>query len=106
MAKFLVRVSLTTDGVQLLRKQKASGRRAAVEKVVKENGGRIEAFYYAFGQDDVITIMEFPDNTAAAAMSLVTNASAFARTAATPLISIEEMDRAVEKAAKLPSLFE
>ncbi len=106
MAKFLVRVSLTTDGVQLLRKQKGSGRRAAVEKVVKENGGTIEAFYFAFGQDDVITIMEFPDNAAAAAMSLISNSSGFVRTAATPLISVEEMDRAVDQAAKLPSPFQ
>lgn len=43
----------------------ASGRRADVQSAVKALGGKVEAFYYAFGADDVLIILDLPDNLAA-----------------------------------------
>ena len=33
-------------------------------------GGRIESFYYAFGEYDFVVIAEFPDNVSAGALSV------------------------------------
>ena len=75
MAKYLAMGSLTVDGVKALRKEKASGRRAAVTKIFEAAGGKVEAGYYAFGERDVFFILEFPDNVSAASVSLVINSS-------------------------------
>ncbi len=101
MAKYLARVSLNPEGIRLLRQEKASGRRTAVTKFVEAAGGKVEAFYFAFGQDDVFLIMDLPENIAAAAVSLVNNSVGNVRATYTPLLTVEEMDRAVDKATTL-----
>src|SRR5271169_6510934 len=102
MPKFLARVTLNAEGVRLLRQDKGSGRRAAVTRAVEAAGGKVEAFYFAYGQDDII-IADYPDAASATAVSLVGNSTGVVRVSMTPLITVEEMDRAVDKAATLPS---
>ena len=97
MAKYLVKVSYTADGVKGLQKDKASGRRAAVAKLVESDGGKLEAFYFAFGADDVVSIVDLPNNAAAAAFSLAVNAAGLANLSLTPLLTVEEMDAALGK---------
>jgi|GraSoiStandDraft_30_1057271.scaffolds.fasta_scaffold3659205_1 uncharacterized protein with GYD domain len=103
MPKFLARVTLNAEGVRLLRQDKGSGRRAAVTRSVEAAGGKVEAFYFAYGQDDTIIIADYPDAASATAVSLVGNSTGVVRVSMTPLITVEEMDRAVDKAATLPS---
>ena len=103
MGKYLARVSLNADGARAVRHDKGSGRRAAVTKLIEAVGGKVEAFYFAFGADDVIMIYDAPDNASAIAASLAANSAGPARVSMTPLITVEEMDRAVDKAATLPS---
>ena len=97
MPKYLVRVSYTSDGVKGLMKDKASGRRAAVAKLIESDGGKLEAFYFAFGADDAISIVDLPNNTAAAAFSLAVNAAGLAKLSVTPLLTVEEMDASLGK---------
>ena len=97
MPKYLVRVSYTSDGVKGLVKDKASGRRAAVAKLIESDGGKLEAFYFAFGADDAISIVDLPNNTAAAAFSLAVNAAGLAKLSLTPLLTVEEMDVSLGK---------
>jgi uncharacterized protein with GYD domain len=97
MGKYLVKVSYTADGVKGLQKDKASGRRAAVAKLVESDGGKLDAFYFAFGADDVVSIVDLPNNTAAAAFSLAVNAAGLANLSLTPLLTVEEMDAALGK---------
>lgn len=52
------RASEETKG---LLKEGASGRRAAVDHVVAELGGTVEAMYFAFGEDDLVCIVDLPD---------------------------------------------
>jgi uncharacterized protein with GYD domain len=54
--------------------------------------------YYCFGHDDVIAIVDLPDNVVASALSLAMSATGMARTRTTPLLTIEEVDKAVSKA--------
>ncbi len=103
MPKYLGKVTFGAQAVQLLRKEKGTGRRAVVAKTFEAAGGRIEAFYFAYGEADVIIIADFPDSVAPIAVSLLANTPGFVRASLTPLITVEEMDRAVDKAATLPS---
>ena len=102
MAKFLVRGTLTRDGIRdSLGKAKGSGLRAAVSRFAESAGGRVDAYYFAFGPDDIVGIVDVPDNVTAVAMSIAGNAAGFIRLNITPLITPEEMDKAVEKSAGL-----
>jgi uncharacterized protein with GYD domain len=97
MPKYLVQASYTNEGVKGLLKDGGTKRRAAVEAVMKELGGRVEAFYFAFGDTDAIIIIDGPDNVTAAAVSLTVNASGAVATRTTPLLTPEEIDQATRK---------
>jgi uncharacterized protein with GYD domain len=97
MPKYLVQASYTPEGFKGLEKEKASGRQAAVAKAVEGVGGKVEAFYYAFGADDAILIFDLPDNVTAAALALTVAASGLVQIRTTPLLTVEEVDEALKK---------
>lgn len=97
MAKFLIKASYSSDGAKGLIKDGGSARRAAVEKSTAALGGKVESFYFAFGEDDVIVIVDAPDTTSAIALSLAVNATGAVRLRTCPLITVEEMDAASHK---------
>ena len=96
MPKYLFQARYTTEGIQGLVGDSASGRRADVQAAVKALGGKVEAFYYAFGDDDVITIVDLPDNIKAAALGLTSTGSGAVRVRTTPLLSVEDVDAALD----------
>ena len=96
MPKYLVQASYVGDGVQGLRQEGGSARRAAVEKACASVGGRLEAFYYAFGEADVVTILDLPDNATAAGIALLIAASGKIDIKTTVLLGPEEVDAAVK----------
>ncbi|HMJ50152.1 MAG TPA: GYD domain-containing protein [Burkholderiales bacterium] len=97
MAKYLIKSSYTVEGTKGLLKEGGSGRRAAVAQMVQGLGGKLEVFYYAFGEPDVYAIVDVPDTISAAAASLVINSKGAARVSTTPLITPEEIDAACKK---------
>jgi uncharacterized protein with GYD domain len=97
MAKFMIEASYTNEGAKGVLKDGGSGRRAAVQKTVEGLGGKVEAFYFAFGRADAFVIIDLPDNVSAAALSLAVNTSPAVRATTTPLITVEEMDAASKK---------
>jgi uncharacterized protein with GYD domain len=98
MPKYLVQASYVGEGLKGLLKEGGSSRRATVEAVLKGMGGSLESFYYAFGEDDVFGIAEFPDNATAAAFSLTVNASGTIKARTIPLMTPEEIDAAAKTA--------
>jgi uncharacterized protein with GYD domain len=60
-------------------------------------GGKLEAFYFAFGDDDAIIIVDLPDNEAALAIGMTAGASGAVRSHTTVLIPIDEVDRAAKR---------
>jgi uncharacterized protein with GYD domain len=96
MPKYLLQVRYTTDGIGGLVKDSASGRRADVQAAVRAVGGKVEAFYYAFGENDAVVILDLPDNVTAAAVSLTTSASGAVHVRTTPLLTVEDVDKALE----------
>jgi uncharacterized protein with GYD domain len=97
MPKYLAHASYTLEGLKGLLKGGGSKRREVVEQLAKGLGGKLEAFYYAFGDDDVFGIFDLPDNVSAAALSLAINAAGGATSKITVLITPEEVDRAAKK---------
>jgi len=96
MPKYMIQASYTPEGLHGLMSDSASGRRADVQAAINSLGGKIEAFYYAFGGDDVVIILDLPDNVAAAAVSMTTASSKAVRIRTTPLLTVEEVDKALE----------
>ena len=70
MPKYLLAATLTQGGVQGVLKEGGTGRRAAVQKTAESVGGTVEAFYFAFGENDVYVIIDVPNPAAAAAVSM------------------------------------
>jgi uncharacterized protein with GYD domain len=97
MAKYLIRGRYTAEGARGLMKDGGSRRRAVVEELLKKNGGKLEAFYFAYGDADVYSIVDIPDTTTALAISLAINSAGAVSNEATVLITPEEMDQAAKK---------
>jgi uncharacterized protein with GYD domain len=97
MAKFLVKASYTAEGAKGLIKEGGTGRRTAVQKLIESMGGKIEAFYFAYGEHDAYVITDLPDAASGLALSLAVNASGVVRLSTVPLITPEEMDSAAKK---------
>jgi uncharacterized protein with GYD domain len=97
MPKYLVQANYVGEGIKGLIKEGGSSRRAAVEKLFGSVGGKVEAFYYAFGDTDLFVIADVPDNVSAAALSLTVNAAGAATSKVTVLLTAEEVDAAAKK---------
>jgi len=98
MAKYLIEVAYSLEGLKGLVKDGGGGRRAAVEAAIKAVGGRVESMYWGFGTNDVYVIVEAPDNVSAAAMALAVGATgAAAHYKTTVLLSADEVDQAAKK---------
>jgi uncharacterized protein with GYD domain len=98
MAKYLVEARYTAEGAKGLAREGGTGRRAAAVKAVEGLGGKVESFYYAFGDVDAYVIFDVPDNVSAAALSLAVGQSGGINTKTVVLITPEEMDQAGKKA--------
>jgi uncharacterized protein with GYD domain len=97
LAKFLIKGSYTAEGAKALVKEGGSRRKEAVEKMLSGLGGKIEAFYFALGDSDVYVIVDVPDTTSGAALSLAVNASGTVRLSTILLMTPEEVDAACKK---------
>ena len=97
MPTYLWQASYNADGAKGLVKDGGTTRRNMVKAMVEKAGGKLVAFYFAFGQSDVYGIAEFPDNATAVATSLAVNSSGAVSLKSTVLITPEEVDAAAKK---------
>ena len=95
MAKYLYAASYTPEGVRGLMQEGGVARRSTVEKVVAELGGRLEAFYFAFGDVDAYVIVDLPEQVRASAMALAINQSGAVTVKTVVLMTPEEVDQAI-----------
>ena len=100
MPKYLIQGSYSNEGLKGLLEEGGSKRREAAEQATKRAGGRLEAFYYAFGKNDFVIIVDLPGNVDATALSLTANASGAVNSRITVLITPEEVDQATKKTVK------
>lgn len=97
MPKYLIQASYTTEGVKGLAKDGGTKRRQAAEAAITSAGGRVESFYFAFGDHDAYIVVDGPDNASVAAASLAVNASGAVTVKTVVLLTPEEMDQAAKK---------
>jgi uncharacterized protein with GYD domain len=97
MPRFLIDASYTSDGVKGVQSGGGTARVEAVTKAVEGLGGRVECFYFAFGDRDVYTVLDLPDNETAVALAIAVGSSGLVDIRTTPLVTPEEVDAAAEK---------
>ncbi|MGD0004425.1 MAG: GYD domain-containing protein [Anaerolineaceae bacterium] len=97
MSKYMFQANYVGEGIKGLIKEGGSSRVAAVEKAALSVGGKVDAFYFAFGDVDVYAVVDLPDNAAAAALALTINASGNVVVKTAVLMTPEEVDLAVKK---------
>jgi uncharacterized protein with GYD domain len=94
MPKYLFRASLTAEGMAGVLKEGGAARRQVVKDAIDGLGGAVEAFYFTFGDDDVVCIADLPDNTTAAAFAIQVGSSGTVSVSTTVLLTPEEIDKA------------
>ncbi len=78
--------------------QNPQNRIEAVTPTVERLGGRIENSYFAFGDYDLVGVLELPDNVSATAFAMAVLAGGAVKTyKTTPLLTIEEGIQAMRK---------
>ena len=97
MAKYLLVASYTAEGAKGVMKDGGTKRRQAAEAAIKSAGGKLEAFYFAFGENDAYVLVDAPDNASVAGMSLTIGASGAVHTKTVVLLTPEEIDQASKK---------
>jgi uncharacterized protein with GYD domain len=99
MANYLLQVGYTPETWTTMIAN-PSDRIGQVRPVVEKLGGKITHAWFAFGDYDLIAIIEMPTNVEAAAFSLAAAAGGACRSIkTTPLMSIAEGIEAMKKAA-------
>jgi uncharacterized protein with GYD domain len=95
MPKFLIKASYTAAGLKGLQKDKASGREKAISAACAAVGGKLDALYYALGDDDVFAIVDVPSHAHVSSLCISVGASGMASTRTVPLLTVAEMDKAL-----------
>jgi uncharacterized protein with GYD domain len=99
MPQYLVQVAYSTEGWATLL-NKPQDRAKAVGASIASLGGKVIGWWMAFGDYDVVLVIEMPDNQAAAGLAMAVAAGGACRTVkTTPLLSIAEGVAAMQKAA-------
>jgi uncharacterized protein with GYD domain len=94
MAKYLIIVNYSADGIKAVLDKGGSARRDIAEAAAKSVGGKLESFHFAFGDDDAYVIAELPSNEAAASLAMTVSASGMVNAKTVVLLTPEEIDRA------------
>ncbi len=75
-------------------------RRDAAAKMIEANGGKLHHLFFCFGAEDVVALIEAPDDKAMAACALLVGASGAMSGGATTKLMTAEDAMAAMKAAK------
>lgn len=101
MAHYMIQASYSNDAVANLVKN-PQDRAAVIRNLAERWGGKLEAFYFAFGEDDVVSIVEVPDNVTMAAISMAVSSTGALRSfKTTVLIPMDEAVEAMRKASTI-----
>ena len=101
MTFFLIQVSYTSKSWSNLIKE-PQNRLEAMQGIIKELGGKIINAFLAFGDFDVVGILELPNNITAAALSMALMAGGGIKNIkTTPMMTWEDGVKAMKKAKKV-----
>lgn len=101
MAKYAIFFSLTSDALARFI-EAPSDRQAVVSRLAEGAGGKLESYYWMFGQYDGIVTVEVPDSRTAAAIALaVTSTGAFKHVETHELIPASDLQGVLQRAKTL-----
>jgi uncharacterized protein with GYD domain len=100
MPKYLIQSIYTHEGVEGIRSKGGVARRDAITDMARSLGGELEAYYFSFGEYDVLAILDLPDDEAAAAVALAVDAAGGATARTTVLLTPEQIDQASKRSAE------
>jgi uncharacterized protein with GYD domain len=99
MPSYLQQVAYSTEGWEAL-VGKPQNRIEAVRPAIEKLGGKIESAWFAFGDYDVVLIIQMPSNVDASAIAMAFAAGGACKSVkTTPLLTAEEAVQAMQKAA-------
>ncbi len=100
MPFYLYQLSYSPEAIKSL-VANPSDRRAAATKLIEGLGGKLHHLFFAFGEYDVVCLIEGPDDKMMAAGALAVAAAGTVRgSATTKLMTVEEATAAMEMAGK------
>ena len=97
MSKYMLEVSYTLDGVKGLSEESGSTRVAAATALDESLGGKVESFYFAFGDTDAYVIVDMPDDVSVASAALTVNAAGGVTSRTVKLLTAADLDAATKK---------
>jgi uncharacterized protein with GYD domain len=98
MAHYLLQVAYAPEAVAAMIGN-PQNRMEAVRSAIENLGGSVGEGWFTFGDYDLVTVCEFPDNASAAAFSMAVSAGgAVTALKTTPLMTMEEGMEAMRKA--------
>ena len=100
MPLYLGRFSYTTDSVKAMLSNPHDRSKAAAE-AAESLGAKLLGFWWALGDVDGVFLLDAPDNVTAGALSMLVGGSgALSRLETTVLLTMEEAQEALGKAAR------
>jgi len=101
MPHYLYQVSYTPESWAAFMKS-PENRRDTIAKFMENAGGKVDAFYFAFGQYDAYVIVTMPDDASAGAAAVAAASSGSVKSLTTTvLMTAEEGQEVMRKAAGL-----
>ena len=101
MAKYMIKASYNAQGIQGVMKAGGTARVAAVKQAIKKAGGKMESFYFAFGETDAYVIVDMPDNASVAAIAAaVAGSGMLSKCETVVLLTAADIDDAASKSVE------
>ena len=101
MPKYLFQGRYTAEGLKALRSDTAVARRASLIQTIEALGGKLEAAYWCFGENDTLGVADLPDNVGAATFALACSVGGNIDVKTVALLTAEEVDQALQKTMPL-----
>ena len=98
---YFLKAAFTADGMKNLQKQSATVFRAGVAKFFGSVGGKLESWYFDYGESAAYAFVDYPDEIAAAAAQATVNAAGLAHVTYRPVLSAEDADKALAKSVEV-----
>jgi uncharacterized protein with GYD domain len=96
MPKYMFKASLSEHGIKGTMDEGGTSRRQAVTQAVEAEGGKVEAFYYAFGDVDAYVIVDLPSAAHAVATAATVGMSGTGSVETVVIIEPETVDEAAK----------
>ena len=106
MPFYLFQGSYTTAAIKAM-VENPQDREGPARAVIEAAGGKLHHFFFAFGKDDIVCLLEAPDDTAVAAVALAVGAGgALSSGRTTRLMSAREAKDAMTAAKAASASYE